>query len=135
MPPDGDQPHGAMFSALVIATKDGACAQIVPQLAKLGFQVRRAPSSREAIGLCARHNYALVMLDWDGLDMPGLSFLQALEVLPLGRRPRIVFCGSIYDAAEIGHAINAGAADFLLAPIDADLLQFKLQQIGLGLVL
>lgn len=63
-------------------------------------------------------------------DMDGLEFLGNLRATESGRRVAVLFCSANSNAEALGQAIDKGAEECLMKPFDADLLDFKLRQIG-----
>ncbi len=47
-----------------------------------------------------------------------------------GDLPKVVFCTSEYDVAQIARAMHAGADDFLMKPFDREHVQAKFESVG-----
>ncbi len=89
-----------------------------------------APDGRQALEACA-----LAMPDGIFVDsiMPvvdGFEFMRELRRMPEGEKPRVVFCTSEYDVAQIARALHAGADDILMKPFDRDAVQSKFAALG-----
>jgi two-component system chemotaxis response regulator CheY len=73
----------------------------------------------------------IILLDWSMPVMDGVEFLSQLrKQLSGGDKPKVVFCTTENDVAQIAKAMRAGADDFLLKPFDRDIVEAKLQEVG-----
>jgi two-component system chemotaxis response regulator CheY len=50
--------------------------------------------------------------------------------MPGGEKPKILFCTSEYDVAQIARAMHAGADDVLMKPFDMDIVKAKFEEVG-----
>lgn len=85
-----------------------------------------ARSGSEALALCAQRRFALIILD---LMMPGMDGFEALERLRLlpdvAHTPILYLSARDLDNYVMTRAFGLGAVDFLVKPIDPDLLRGK----------
>ena len=85
-----------------------------------GCQVSLAADGQEALAICARRSFDLILLD---LSMPGMDGMEALAHLRKEDFPGDIVVltadGSVHRAVE---ALKAGATDFLTKPADFELL-------------
>ena len=95
------------------------------------FSVSEAEDGRTALEACRRSMPDMILLDWHLPVMDGLEFLAALRQLDLGRQPKVVFCASENDVSHIARAMRAGADDYILKPFDREIVEAKLQEVGL----
>lgn len=72
----------------------------------------------------------LIMLDWNMPVMGGMEFVTSLRSMQGDMRPKVVFCTTNSDAADIRKGIEAGADEYVIKPFDQATLQAKLQRIG-----
>jgi two-component system chemotaxis response regulator CheY len=63
--------------------------------------------------------------------MDGYEFLRALRAMPGGDRPKVVFCTTETDLAHIARAMHAGADEYIMKPFDKEIVEAKLQEVGL----
>jgi len=97
----------------------------------LDFAVSEAEDGAQALEACRRAMPDLIFLDWAMPVMDGVEFLAALRKNePGGDKPKVVFCATENDIAQIAKAMRAGADDFLMKPFDRDLVEAKLQEVG-----
>jgi len=99
-------------------------------LAPYDFDIREVDNGTGAMCECARDLPDFILLNSAMPDMDGLEFLRNLRKTAHGRQAVVLFCSANRNAADIGLAIYKGAGECLLKPFDADLLEFKLRQIG-----
>ncbi len=95
------------------------------------FRVAEAADGREALDYCRTQFPDAVLLDWNMPVMDGLAFLRALRALPGGAAPRVVFCTTETDLAQMAQSIEAGADEYIMKPFDADIVEAKFAQVGL----
>lgn len=100
-------------------------------LEDLGFSVDEAEDGSEALEMCRQAMPDLILLDWNMPILGGVEFLSALRAEPDGRKPKVVFCTSENDVAHIARAMRAGADDYILKPFDREIVEAKLQEVGL----
>lgn len=96
-----------------------------------GFAVAEAGDGSEALAECGRHMPGLVLLDWNMPVMNGLEFLQRLRATSGGDRPIVVFCTTENDLDHIQTALQAGADEYIMKPFDSEIIEAKLQSVGL----
>ena len=99
-------------------------------LRRFGFQVKHAKDGDEGLVMCKQHMPDVILVDHLMPKVDGLEFLKRLKKTRGGRRPVVLFCSAENDAAALGNALWQGAAECLVKPFDAELLDFKLQQVG-----
>ncbi len=100
-------------------------------LEDLGFSVTEAEDGEQAILACRKVMPDAVLLDWNMPVMDGFEFLSQLRKMPSGDRPKVVFCTTENDVAQIARAIKAGANEYIMKPFDRDIVQAKFAETGL----
>ena len=95
------------------------------------FSVSEAEHGSAALEACRRAMPDMVLLDWHLPVMDGLEFLESLRKLDNGRHPKVVFCASEADVAQIARALRAGADEYILKPFDRAAVEAKLQEVGM----
>jgi CheY-like chemotaxis protein len=91
-------------------------------LGDLGYQVGVAGRADEAVALARRAPPSLFMIDMHLPDLDGPEALQALRALPgCDTTPAIAISG--LDAEDARHVLTAQFAEFLVKPVDLDVLQ------------
>jgi CheY-like chemotaxis protein len=93
------------------------------------YAVTAAESGEQAIDLCQKEEFAVIILD---VRMPGMNGFDTAETLRKREATRstpIIIFTSAYDqnVGQITLGFNAGATDFLFSPVDPDLLKLKVR--------
>ena len=95
------------------------------------FSVTEAEDGRVAMDACRRTMPDMILLDWHLPVMDGIDFLANLRQMDNGKKPRVVFCASEADVAQIARALRAGADEYILKPFDRAAVETKLHEIGM----
>ena len=82
-------------------------------------------------GLAESADVELILVDWNMPVVGGVEFLVALRSQFAGKKPKVVFCTSENDVAHIARAMRAGADDYILKPFDREIVEAKLQEVGM----
>lgn len=97
-------------------------------LAPLGQQCVRATSGAEALKRLLEDEYAVILMD---VQMPGLDGLQTARIVRERAKTRevpIIFLTAISrDAAHVSRGYDVGAVDYLVKPLDPEILRSKVQ--------
>jgi two-component system chemotaxis response regulator CheY len=97
----------------------------------LNYACDEAEDGKIALDACKVKLPDFVLLDWNMPVMNGMEFLQAMRAMPNGQNPVVVFCTTENDLNHIQQALAAGANEYIMKPFDADIIQSKLEQLGL----
>ena len=97
----------------------------------LMFEITEAEDGEVALGLCQRALPDAILLDWNMPKMDGYEFLRALRRMPGGDRPKVVFCTTENEIAQIARALHAGANEYIMKPFDREIVEAKFQEVGL----
>jgi two-component system chemotaxis response regulator CheY len=100
-------------------------------LEDLRFQTAEAEDGRKALDACAFLMPDAILLDWNMPVMDGFEFLRELRRMPGGGKPKVVFCTTENDVAQIARAMHAGADEYIMKPFDKQIMRSKLEEIGL----
>lgn len=95
----------------------------------LNLQTLEAEDGAKALSACTYLMPDAILLDMPVMD--GFEFLSELRKMPGGLKPKVVFCTTENDVAHIARAIHAGADEYIMKPFDKQILQSKLEEIGL----
>ena len=99
-------------------------------LEDLDFNVSEAADGKQALDMCRQTMPDVVLLDWNMPVVAGVEFLSDLRGGPKGKGPIVVFCASEHDVAQIARAMRAGADGYILKPFNRDIVEAKLQEVG-----
>jgi two-component system chemotaxis response regulator CheY len=98
----------------------------------MGLSASEAADGRQALAACSFFMPDAVLVDAAMPVLDGYEFLKELRAMPGGDKPKVVFCTSEYDVAQIARAMHAGADDFLMKPFDREHVQSKFEGLGIG---
>ncbi|MFQ6047188.1 MAG: HD domain-containing phosphohydrolase [Gemmatimonadales bacterium] len=101
---------------LVVDDDDALCDAVARFLEKSGYEVKAAPSGKEALAVLAEDEFDLMLLDIAMPEMSGIEVLpEALDVAPdLG----ILMLTGMRDATSAAICMQRGAIDYLTKPIE-----------------
>ena len=97
----------------------------------LHFQTAEAVDGKQALGACSFLMPDAIIVDWSMPVLDGFAFMKQLRRMPGGEKPKILFCTTEYDVAQIARAMHAGADDVLMKPFDRDIVRTKFEDIGI----
>jgi two-component system chemotaxis response regulator CheY len=100
-------------------------------LEELAFTADEAEDQEQALERCRAQMPDLVLFDGDLPNGNGVDFIRALRRERNGQKPLVVFCVTEVDPTFVGHALGAGANEYMLKPYDRTGIRAKLADIGL----
>ncbi len=119
-----------MVNCLLIDKNPNERQRMLQILNGLGLNCDERSGAEEGIRFCHERRPDVVVMEASGV--PAVK-----EFLRLVRyqgqktsRPVVILYANKPDIADMGETIMQGAADFLMMPVDRDLIQFKLEQAG-----
>jgi two-component system chemotaxis response regulator CheY len=97
-----------------------------------GMQLSTAEAAdgRQGLAACSFVMPDAILVDGSMPVLDGYEFLRELRAMPGGDRPKVIFCASEYDVAQIARAMHAGADDFMMKPFDRELVRAKFESVG-----
>jgi two-component system chemotaxis response regulator CheY len=96
------------------------------------FKISEAEDGAQALEMCRKDLPDAVLLDLNMPKMDGMAFLKEMRNLPGGSRPKVVFCTTENDAAQIYRVLRAGADEYIMKPFDKEIVEAKFQRVGFG---
>src|SRR5215470_830431 len=94
-------------------------------LGELGQEVLTASSGREALRLMLQHEFAVVLLDVHMPTMDGFETAALIRQRRVSEHTPIIFVTSYPDDTHAERGYQLGAVDYILAPVDPDVLKVK----------
>ena len=95
-------------------------------LEPLGREVVTAPSGEEALKRLLQDDFSVIVMD---VRMPGLNGFETVELIKRRERHEdtaiIFLTAGDADAAQVTRGYSAGAVDYMLKPVDPDMLRSK----------
>jgi two-component system chemotaxis response regulator CheY len=96
-------------------------------LEKLGMtDVQEAHDGADAIEKLAGAAFDLVLMDWNMPNLTGIEALKKIKANPAVKTPPVIMVTSEAEKSRILEAIQAGAADYVIKPFEAETLQKKI---------
>jgi putative nucleotidyltransferase with HDIG domain len=115
------EPATTQTRILIMDDEESVCRSIGSFLTSLGYSVSAVTSGAAALGLLASEPFDCFLVD---IRLPGMT---GLEVMPRARAldPDIamVVLTAVNDAPTARDALNLGAADYLVKPVELPLLK------------
>jgi two-component system, chemotaxis family, chemotaxis protein CheY len=96
------------------------------------LQTSEAVDGEQALNACSFLMPDAIIVDWSMPVVDGFEFIKQLRRMPGGDKPKVLFCTSEYDVAQIARAMHSGADDILLKPFDKDIVKAKFEDIGIA---
>ena len=83
-----------------------------------GYQTYHASNGREAVRLVKEHTPEIILMDIVMPEMDGIAACKAIRSITLPIRPSIIMVSNNSDKDAIVEALEKGADDFIIKPID-----------------
>jgi len=98
----------------------------------LGAETAQAPDGLAALDLLVRQApFDLALVDWDMPRMNGIEFVRAVRARPEFAGLKLMMVTSHNCMQDVRAALACGADDFLMKPLDAEMMGDKLGMLGL----
>ncbi len=116
-----------MSARILVVDDDASIRETFEQhLGQLGFEVRSAATAEDAITMLAAFEPALVITD---LRLPGMDGLELLSRIKESQEEvEVVLITAHDDMKSAVGAMKAGAADYLVKPLDLDQIDLTVQR-------
>jgi len=115
----------------ILAVDDDAavCELYERGLAALGYDVFCASSGARAKKYLEREKPDVILMDIMMADEDGITLTREIRSNPKTAEIPILIVSGLSDAATLNDALLFGALDYLVKPIDMDVLQDKLKKV------
>jgi PAS domain S-box-containing protein len=117
---------GATADILVVDDQADSLLALETVLAPLGHRVVKASSGEDALKRVLEHDFAVIVMD---VRMPGLDGVETVELIKRRRRNEdvsvIFLTGAGDDGEQVTRGYSAGAIDYIVKPVDPDVLRSK----------
>ena len=121
-----------MTARLLVADDFNVIRKVTRRICEdLSLAVSEAEDGETALQACRKDMPDAIFVDSQMPGMDGLEFVKRLRELDGGKDPKVVYCLTEYNIANVTRAKRAGADDHLLKPFDRDVIEATLQKIGL----
>ncbi len=118
--------------ALVVDDSSAMRAVLRLILKKRDFQVSEAKNGLDALQVLEPADpFDLILIDWNMPSMNGFELLQRIRQEARHKPTKIVMVTTETAMAEMSHALDAGADEYIMKPFTPDIIFDKLQLVGL----
>ena len=101
-------------------------------LGKIGFDVVEAADGVEGIARLREMSQTdLVLVDWNMPNMSGVDFVRAVRTIRQYDSLPLVMVTTNTELDQIASALEAGANEYIMKPFTQDVIQGKLELLGL----
>jgi diguanylate cyclase (GGDEF)-like protein len=109
----------SQISIKILVVEDDLFSQTVLRdaLEKLGYGVELAANGRDALEMCQREHFSIIISDWVMPEMDGLEFCRAIRAIPTEHYIFILLLTSLDKKDELVAGLEAGADEYLVKPI------------------
>lgn len=101
---------------------------------EMSFAVTEAADGMEALKALTKNDprepFDVVLVDWEMPRMNGLEFIQAVRRNHDFAGLKLLMITTLNSPDQVSKALEAGANDYLMKPVDQEMLLEKLQILG-----
>jgi two-component system chemotaxis response regulator CheY len=96
----------------------------------IGFKtIYEAEDGKEAIKILENHAIGLIISDWNMPNMSGLEFLRTVRSMDNYKTVPFLMVTAEATKSNIMEAIRSGVSNYVVKPVQADVLESKLKMI------
>ena len=119
-----------MAKKRILAVDDDAsvCEFYEQALKLLGYDVECAANARKAKESLAKKKPDLILMDIMMPEQDGISLTRELRAAPASSDVPIIVVSGLADAGTLNDALLFGAVDYMVKPIDVDVLHAKIER-------
>jgi len=119
--------------AMIVDDSRAARSLMRRMLQKMGYEVTEAADGVEALeAMRAGTSVDLALVDWNMPNMDGLDFVKAVRKELRDADTTMIMVTSESDPKKVARALMSGADEYLIKPIDIDMLCDKFDLLGLN---
>ena len=132
----GQRPNAASVMRMLIIDDSKPMRSFLAFIAQeLSFATTEADDGREALTTLThndpRQPFDVAIVDWEMPRMNGLEFVRAVRRNQDFADLKLLMVTTLNSQERVAEALDAGASDFLMKPVTKEMLQEKLQILGL----
>jgi two-component system chemotaxis response regulator CheY len=125
--PRASLPAAGLRQAIVVDDSRAMRAMLRHVLEHEGFEVTEAADGSQALNqLTTGEVPLLALIDWNMPRLDGLSLIRTLRSSPRFAELTIVMVTSEADPTHVEQALEAGADEYIMKPLSAEVLREKL---------
>ncbi len=120
------------MKALVIDDSRAMRSILSHILRELGFDVTQAGNGREGLERLEHvPGIGLALVDWNMPEMNGIDFVRSVRAAARYSDVRLVMVTTETETSQVLLALQAGANEYVMKPFTKDIIQTKLDLLGL----
>ncbi|MFN3937591.1 MAG: PleD family two-component system response regulator, partial [Gemmobacter sp.] len=123
----GPKPDFGLRRILVADDSRTQRAILRASLLRWGYDVTEAETGTEALTLCARHRFDMVLSDWMMPGLSGLDLCREFRAMPRDDYGYFILLTSKSEKNDIAQGLDVGADDFLAKPVSAAELRARIE--------
>ena len=100
---------------------------LIKIMENFGYTVEEAEDGEDLLEQCTADMPDLIISDWNLPLIDGIDVLYKIRSNQNIRQPVFLFCSYIKDTEIIRQALKGGADDFIMRPVDEDIIAQKLR--------
>lgn len=121
------------MARILVADDEESVRELVKMiLEREGHSVETAAGGRDALDKLRAGRYALVVLDRAMPLMSGLEVLREMKADPALKDVKAIMCTAAGMMSDVDEALSAGAADYVVKPLDMKTLAEKVARHAAG---
>ncbi|BAL81678.1 HD domain-containing phosphohydrolase [Caldisericum exile] len=111
---------------ILLVEDDPFTRKMMEDMLKLmGFNYASVPNGKEAVEFVKKEEPVLILMD---ISMPVMNGIEATrEIKAMGRGSIIIMLTAFGDEKAMSEAANAGADDFILKPVDFNIMKSRIE--------
>jgi DNA-binding response OmpR family regulator len=113
---------------LAVDDDDAVCDLYEKGLPALGYEVHCASNSKQARAYLDKEKPDLILMDIMMSDEDGISLTREIHSKAETAHIPILVVSGLSDAATLNDALLFGAVDYLVKPVDVDVLKGKIER-------
>ena len=123
-----------MAERRILLVDDNASDRLIAKVVaeKCGYIATEASDGFQAIAAMEEQEFGLFLIDLQMPKMPGLQLVQRLRRMEAAKKTPILIMSGRNRAVDVQAAVQSGANDYIVKPMDIQVLEEKLRRLGAG---
>ena len=119
-----------MTGTVLVVDDVALVRQTLRQILKVGeYVVEEASDAETASKMVVERRYDLVILDHNLPGRDGVTLCEWMKSNPGTKEIPVIMCTGVSERSVVMRAIRAGAADYIVKPLDATVVLGKIKQV------
>lgn len=127
--PKQDLKGGYMYNILIVEDNPIDAKILTYFLNKRGYISYVASNAYQAIEYLQKYSVDLILLDWMLPNVSGIDLLRTIRANSKAMQMPVIIISGRNEMKDVEKAIKTGASDYIIKPMDDDILSGKLQRL------